>query len=455
MTFFAKYNFLTIIVLFTILHTKTMPGENNNEMYQQNNALSIDSEVDKFISETQNQLQDLSKKILETNSDTIDWLQASDAIKMSYLIWNFYEKKWDLIVFHLNKVSEFLNIVLKRLQKDDITKFNDFQKELIFWWTILAVQITLESIVRKNSKDDYYDVWIINWKLDENTVNALKDFQRDYNLSSDWKPGRNTISSILNILKAKWIETSTTSLDKSDFLFMDKIQISNIINMIKVPYNITMWFINTDKIVDYLQNNKYWTGENIQIEQQIGALYNADTKWDFKKIVDEYPSKSLSEILYNQNLLFWNPSRIKSSPSEKSKKWTTLCSATAQKNWRKFWINLPSWNAWLASLEKPIDPAYTDSIPSLSSKPSELQRQKKFLTIDDFNKQSSVNFADIYTNSKSPHWHRATAFKWDDWSRYVLDPYHSWGGDPNRSQPIEEYMDRVNILKANLYKKEK
>lgn len=113
------------------------------------------------------------------------------------------------VTFNLDKVSSYLSVIYNRILKPGgPKKYIDQKNEKIFRWTILAVQIALEAIKDKNWNGKKYDVWVINWILDDQTISALKKFQKDYLWidEMDWKPWKKTIWKILWILNAKLIQ---------------------------------------------------------------------------------------------------------------------------------------------------------------------------------------------------------------------------------------------------------
>ena len=156
----------------------------------------------------------------------------------------------------------------------------------------------------------------------------------------------------------------------------------------------------------------------------------------------------LPDVLFDEK-------KVVSAPYEHSKT-STLCSKTARLNAAKFWIKFPFWNAFIASTKQPVDKQhYVDSIPKNkeSIKP---RNDWKRLTEADFDNKSA-NVADIYVTSRSQYWHRATAFRGNDWNWNVLDPYRV-GWHSRKAVPLSEYMWIVGrnwggIVKAHFYLK--
>lgn len=74
------------------------------------------------------------------------------------------------------------------------------------------------------------------------------------------------------------------------------------------------------------------------------------TKWITKIWYLEKVNDSTYSVLFTD---FW---KIKSAPIYKNKNTgVTRCSQTAQENWNKFWLKLPSWNAKKGVEATPID----------------------------------------------------------------------------------------------------
>ena len=141
---------------------------------------------------------------------------------------------------------------------------------------------------------------------------------------------------------------------------------------------------------------------------------------------------------------------IKSNPYYKnSQTWVTWCSKTARENWKKFWIVLPSWNAYDAWKEPGDDCIVTIPSNKIHDKPT-----KRWWWIPEweFLSDSKWNFADIYVESQSDYGHRASAFKDDSGQRYVLDPYTrvNWNMD-TAPKKLEDYIKVKEILKAHFY----
>ena len=142
---------------------------------------------------------------------------------------------------------------------------------------------------------------------------------------------------------------------------------------------------------------------------------------------------------------------IKSEPFEKnSSTWVTWCSKTARFNWKNFWIMLPSWNAYDAWQLPWKSCLTTIPIDKQNEKPT---NKRKWIDLEKFNSVWEWNYADIYTDTKSPKYgHRAAAFKDDSWQWYVLDPYTrvNWKLDDSPKK-LEDYLKFRKIVKAHIY----
>lgn len=165
----------------------------------------------------------------------------------------------------------------------------------------------------------------------------------------------------------------------------------------------------------------------------------------------------LPDVLFDEKRVISAPYDFK---WKRNKKWRlykqTYCSTTARLNASKFWVRFPHWDAFEASINPIIDTKhYVDSIPK-NMKDVMPEKSWTPLTEDDFNSEDS-NVADIYVTSSSNYWHRATAFRGENWSRFVLDPYRV-GWKSRKAVPLNEYIKIVwqnwwGIVKAHFYLK--
>lgn len=146
----------------------------------------------------------------------------------------------------------------------------------------------------------------------------------------------------------------------------------------------------------------------------------------------------------------FNVGRICSSPYYKnSQSWVTWCSKTARENGKKFWIVLPSWNAYDAWERPWEDCKWTIPSDKVNERP---RKNWNAISSSDFSSWSKWNFADIYVESGSDYGHRASAFKDDSGQWYVLDPYTrvNWKIDISPKK-LEDYIQCKKIVKAHFY----
>lgn len=172
---------------------------------------------------------------------------------------------------------------------------------------------------------------------------------------------------------------------------------------------------------------------------------------------DTSTTSSISTGTVSESIETWNHtfcgislSNIKSEPFQRnSKTWVTWCSKTARDNWKNFWLDLPSWNAYDAWMLPWKDSIETIPKDKINERPN---KWWEWIKISLFKSISKWNYADIYVGSSSNYGHRASAFKDDSWQRYVLDPYIrvNWKLD-NSPKKLEDYLAVKKIVKAHIY----
>ena len=198
--------------------------ETSREYSQDNKKENFSSqEAEKVLKETKDELSSLKLDIFNKSSKKeIKGWDINELEKASELIWSFYEIKKDptstklnneIVTFNIDAVKSYLETLYKRLSAKDAPWYSIMAQEKIFWSAVLAIQIALESIYRPAPQVWTYDVWVINWKLDDKTKEVITDFQRDFIWSkwADWKPGKNTIWKIIEKL---WDKYATIDRDK-------------------------------------------------------------------------------------------------------------------------------------------------------------------------------------------------------------------------------------------------
>ena len=201
--------------------------------------------------------------------------------------------------------------------------------------------------------------------------------------------------------------------------------------LLEVKLSITCPYFSDFK--DFLEDLKRWSDTSITATPTTNSETTTET------------TETLNHTFFGTNI-----NNIKSEPFQKnSKTWVTRCSKTARFNWKNFWINLPSWDAYKA-WKNP----WKDSISTIpSDKKNETpNKSRKWIHTSSFKSINKGNYADIYTNSKSGYWHRAAAFRDDNWQRYILDPYTRVNGIlDNSPKKLEDYLKTRKIVKAHIY----
>ena len=155
-------------------------------------------EVNSVIMSVQAELNWLKNEVMKTpwkNGWSVETLNnAAD------LVDDFYTIENNQVTYHLDKISQYLAIINERLTKTTWPKrYVDQIKEKVFDWAVLAIQIALKAIASDPKDPKNYKIWTVNWNLDQNTKTAIKKYQTDCWLRyKDWKPWKETITSILN-----------------------------------------------------------------------------------------------------------------------------------------------------------------------------------------------------------------------------------------------------------------
>lgn len=255
--------------------------------------------------------------------------------------------------------------------------------------------------------------------------------------------------------EATWIEKETTEkiknrlkndknlLDYAElFTKTEKLNIWDTIklNLLNLKLSITCAYFSDFK--EFLIELKRWP--------HISTWWTDNTQ---QYPVDN-PSNNHEETDTSKNAFCWtNVNDILSEPFEKnSRTWVTWCSKTARYNWKNFWLELPSGNAFDAGKLPWKDTLLT--IPE-NKKWDKPQSSWEWIHISDFKSKHRWNFADIYVNSKSNYGHRAVAFKDNWWQWYILDPYTRVNWDLNQKpKKLEDYLNVKKIVKIHFYESE-
>ena len=176
------------------------------EYFQENTEKNFkEREVKEVIASTKLQLEVLKNDVLNNNGTNreIRWWDENSLNTISEDIDNFYRIEHWKVVFQLDDVANYLEMVSKRLSWKEAPTYTELSNEKIFWGMVLALQIALETINRRVPFQWTYDIWVINGKLKDNQemIRVLKDFQRDNGLQVDWKPWKWTIAKVVEKLK--------------------------------------------------------------------------------------------------------------------------------------------------------------------------------------------------------------------------------------------------------------
>ena len=223
--------------------------ETSREYSQDNKKENFSSqEAEKVLKETKDELSSLKLDIFNKSSKKeIKGWDINELEKASELIWSFYEIKKDptstklnneIVTFNIDAVKSYLETLYKRLSAKDAPWYSIMAQEKIFWSAVLAIQIALESIYRPAPQVWTYDVWVINWKLDDKTKEVITDFQRDFIWSkwADWKPGKNTIWKIIEKLWDKYATIDKDKKPRINLNFPARPEIAEKDNNILYPY---------------------------------------------------------------------------------------------------------------------------------------------------------------------------------------------------------------------------
>ncbi len=199
----------------------------------------------------------------------------------------------------------------------------------------------------------------------------------------------------------------------------------------------------------------------LELKASLTCPYFADFKLFLEELkkwenTNENTNSSTIDTIWDEHLFLWiKVSDIKSQPYYKPvADWSTRCAKTARFNWLDFGLALQSGNAYDAGTLVPtVAQSYVETIPDWkeNERPNTNWSAR---TIYEFKnmENDNINFADIYTDSKSTYGHRAVAFKDVTWQWYVLDPYTRVNGIlDNSPKKLEDYMSQRKIVKSHFY----
>lgn len=184
------------------------------------------------------------------------------------------------------------------------------------------------------------------------------------------------------------------------------------------------------------------------IKNLFSRWYKIILKWsDIISESTQGVTEHIWERIDNVFRFFKNFSEIKSAPRKYNNRWISLCSYTAQLNAKNFGINIPNGNAKAWVHKQPID---SDHFISSYTKS---WNNNSCIDITNVAPQNA-NVADISVESDTRmwriYWHRAFAFKNNDGTRFILDPYYSWW-KWIKPIPYDSYPKNKRIEMVNYY----
>ena len=294
----------------------------------------------------------------------------------------------------------------------------------------------IENYIEKKEKAEQ------EWKLNDSTTVAWiqKETKEDLNLF-------------------QWLRNDKDLLTYAEMVMKNKdLNIKDSLNFGLLEFKLSLSCPFFEDFKEFLKELKAWKNTSWK-EIDIDTYINWESKWESKwnswewttwntdKKTDWKVEKNTGE----KREFCWTPvTQIQSLPFERSgARWITWCSKTARWNGENFWLKLPRGNAYDAGKKSWKDCLWT--IPS-NKQEERSQNKREWISAENFNSNWKWNFADIYTNSKSNYWHRASAFKDGKWQRYVLDPYTrvNWLLD-NTPKKLEDYLKVRKIVKSHFY----
>lgn len=343
------------------------------------------------------------------------WPQFTDSKEKKIDAWFFENMEKDAIRYGVTKIIEDATVANSNIWILDWKTKEDLVNYILDWNMATGKNDRLDSIIIKacdhpTAADLRYIYEHGECSLKENLVNLGKEKEKERKRTKELEE---------RYLAAKKKATETVPTGAIPASKIERPKEDNILD--QVSSRIT-------RVVDKVSNT--WKKFTDKIAETGKA---AVTK--AKEVVSEF-------------LKLFDPSKIVSSKYE-VRRGTTMCSRTAYKNGRTFWVNLPQGNAYNASAAKPLDTQhYIGTVPEgkASSRPGNWWAR---LSTETITSNDNVNFADIAVSSKSKYGHRAVAFKWTDNDWYVLDPYRTWRS--TKPVPMEDYASKNKILKAHLY----
>lgn len=305
-----------------------MPGEKYNE-YIETDSKTTQLDIQKAIDKAKwIEIKNINSDLNDLKFNNILWWKKVD-FKVPDYIDNFYKLEWNRIIFNLEQIKNYLQVVYQRLQWIKNQKFWEISKENNFTWTILAIQIALKAIDSKK-----YNIWKIDGEYNETTKQAIRQFQSDSKLTrQDWKPWKETIwtlvKSLQDFINNKKLETNEQEVLKKDIT--DIIEESCINN----PYSWAYTPERKEEIINYILEWKLRSWNNSLIEMQITNLSQDAISEDFVK---NWKLKYLIE--HSNEPLKTNIQNIKEIENN-------ILNEERKNNWNSFyWIKLDKHKAY-------------------------------------------------------------------------------------------------------------
>ena len=117
-----------------------MPGEKYDE-YIETDSKTTQLDIQKAIDKAKwIEIKNINSDLNDLKFNNILWWKKVD-FKVPDYIDNFYKLEWNRIIFNLEQIKNYLQVVYKRLQRIKNQKFWEISKENNYTWKILAIQI--------------------------------------------------------------------------------------------------------------------------------------------------------------------------------------------------------------------------------------------------------------------------------------------------------------------------
>lgn len=342
-------------------------------------------------------------------------------------------------VNNLNKVDGYLSKI------NDILRFSDWDSK-----KIRCIKSKLSELVKNKQYRDFQEsIWMKVKECDgilwQHTINQLKQFISWLKTNSI----KNPISKISQSLARVFWWSKIHSQSDNESSVNKPIQLSTSISCMTSDSG-TYWTENSPQsklwLLKQILKKDIQEDANIQIKKAyLRRLLNEGKYKLFQSTIGiniDYCDWKLGQTSLNQCLHYlWlklaiplNSSRTlpyfwdtplsciisyKSIQNEETDNY--CCSKTARLNGKKFWLNLPKWNAYDVWALQPKNSIATIPYDKTNIRPTSNRRK---ITLSQFNWiEPKANFIDFFAESKSKYWHRAIAFRDKTGQWYVLDPY--------------------------------